>query len=97
MKRAVLLLCLCAVPALAKHKPDLAESLESTIPRVAGALEHTSAEDFPLSQWSDRPFALSLFMLRVRGKFGFEIPGLTLAELQPEVELVWERCTEAAP
>jgi hypothetical protein len=84
----------CAT-AFSAPKVGLVRSLEATLPRVASALEETSADDFPLSKWSDRPFALSHFMLRVRGKLGFEVPGFANLELQPELELVWERTTDS--
>jgi hypothetical protein len=41
----------------------------------------------------DEEFFLRRFWLRVRAKFGIEVPGLAEFDVIPEVEMLWEKQT----
>lgn len=82
--------------SLAAHAAPVAELeryLDQEIGRMDDAVASASSAELNGTDQSQNTEAwfLRSFFLRVRGKAGFEIPGIAKIEIIPEAEMLWQR------
>lgn len=105
MKKLILssmvLLMISASGAQAQSVPELMRALEDQIVTLDQAMSEETPAESPAvrsevgtdakAAASEEMYFLQNFFLRIRARWGFDVPGFVKFHVVPEIELLWQR------